>query len=285
VALVSNVGFKPMTAADRRHIAEHLYGTREWTMQRIADALDIDKATVSRDLANCCTTQQLKPAKSASNPKGAGRPKAKPRRSKFGENVESTAASLVLDKGLTKKQASKAAGVSEIVVRTSVAREEGRREAWNDPPIDPATLSASARQKFDAAIRQHQRKLDAELADFRAQLVTEFDRFKVDWLRTMNAKQAEYDAVISARKGVMTRKTFDAIRRCLHPDSRQSVSDDRLAEAFRLFGRLELKLLPESDFPTRRFRPLNPADLLEAKIRADEARRAKVNGTKEVMRR
>ena len=72
---------------------------------------------------------------------------------------------------------------------------------------------------------------------------------------------AEYDAVISARKGIMTRKVFDNIRRCLHPDSRQSASDERLAEAFRLFSKLELRLLSESDFPTRKLKPLNAADL------------------------
>jgi hypothetical protein len=53
-------------------IAEHLYGKREWTMARIAEALNVNKATISDDLANCCQRQQLKHAKTATNPKGAG---------------------------------------------------------------------------------------------------------------------------------------------------------------------------------------------------------------------
>jgi hypothetical protein len=43
LALVSNIGAKPLTAADRQRIAEYLYGEREWTMQRIAQALRYHK--------------------------------------------------------------------------------------------------------------------------------------------------------------------------------------------------------------------------------------------------
>jgi hypothetical protein len=45
--------------------------------ERIAEALNVSKATISGDLSNCSTTKQSKPAKTASNPKGAGRPKKK----------------------------------------------------------------------------------------------------------------------------------------------------------------------------------------------------------------
>jgi len=36
-----------------------LYGAREWTMERIAKALDVSKATISGDLSNCSTPEQL----------------------------------------------------------------------------------------------------------------------------------------------------------------------------------------------------------------------------------
>jgi len=35
------LGTKPLTPEERRHIAEYLYGEREWTTQRIADALKV----------------------------------------------------------------------------------------------------------------------------------------------------------------------------------------------------------------------------------------------------
>src|SRR6516162_911694 len=41
-------------------------------MEVIATQLGVDKTTISRDLVNCCDVQQLKPPKTASNPKGAG---------------------------------------------------------------------------------------------------------------------------------------------------------------------------------------------------------------------
>jgi IS30 family transposase len=46
-------------------------------MQKIADALNVSKATISGDLGNCSTPEQLKHAKTASNRKGAGRRKGK----------------------------------------------------------------------------------------------------------------------------------------------------------------------------------------------------------------
>jgi hypothetical protein len=63
-------------------------------------------------------------------------------------------------------------------------------------------------------------------------------------------KQAEAEKVIKARKGVMDKATFNRIRRCLHPDSRQSVSDKILAEAFDAFMALEKLLLDERNSPT-----------------------------------
>ena len=58
-------------------------GEREWNEQRIADALGVSQATISGDLGNLSTPDKLKPAKSKTNPKGAGRPKGgakKPRK-------------------------------------------------------------------------------------------------------------------------------------------------------------------------------------------------------------
>jgi hypothetical protein len=39
-------------------------------MEKIAEALDVSKNTIHHDLANCSTVEQLKPAKTASNPEG-----------------------------------------------------------------------------------------------------------------------------------------------------------------------------------------------------------------------
>jgi hypothetical protein len=44
-------------------------------MERIAEALGVGHSTIQRDLGNLPTAGKSKPAKTASNPKGAGRPK------------------------------------------------------------------------------------------------------------------------------------------------------------------------------------------------------------------
>jgi len=48
----------------------------------------------------------------------------------------------------------------------------------------------------------------------------------------------------------MDKDTFNTIRRALHPDSRNSISDAKLGEAFNRFMGLEKYLLNEADSPT-----------------------------------
>jgi hypothetical protein len=90
LAIASNIGSKPMTKEDRKHIAEHLYGGREWTMERIAEALNVSKATISGDLRDCSTGEQSKRPKTASNPKGSGRPKGSRSRKKTSTRAPNT---------------------------------------------------------------------------------------------------------------------------------------------------------------------------------------------------
>jgi hypothetical protein len=46
-----------------------------YTQEVIATQLGVSQATISGDLGNLSTPDKLKPAKTATNPKGAGRPK------------------------------------------------------------------------------------------------------------------------------------------------------------------------------------------------------------------
>jgi len=50
LALASNIGARPMTPADRKHIAAILYGDG-WSMQKIGEALRVSQKTISTDLA------------------------------------------------------------------------------------------------------------------------------------------------------------------------------------------------------------------------------------------
>jgi len=72
LAIASNLGSKPFSDADKRRMAEYLYGEKGWTMIRIGEAIMVSQQRVSQLLAT-----------SNSRPPGrAGRPKGSTRRSK-----------------------------------------------------------------------------------------------------------------------------------------------------------------------------------------------------------
>jgi transposase len=252
LAIASNTGGKPMSRTDRKRIAEYLYGKREWTMERIAEALGVGKSTVARDLDNFPSVGKLNSAKTDTNPKGAGRPKGRtagpqPHRRKNTPTTEQHIASMVLDGGKSYDEAKNAAGVSAQVVIKSVAREEGRREAQADPIIDPATLPKTAQQKLAAAERQQRKRLDLEFQD---RVTERVQNALEDILAALKAREAQARLIMRSRKGIMQREIYRLILSCLHPDSRANVSDEKLAEAFQAFRRLELLLVAEKEMPT-----------------------------------
>ena len=139
-------------------------------------------------------------------------------------------------------------GISHVTFDMAITAELARREALNEPDIDRALLAMSAQEKLDAATRQYKRRLDLE---FEKRVLDEIRRRVTDVILPYYQKeQAQAKAAMNARKGVMDKATFDKIRRCLHPDSRKTASDERLAEAFDAFMALEKKLLTEKDSPT-----------------------------------
>src|SRR5580765_1627911 len=168
VAIASNIGFQQMAAKDRKRIAAHLYG-KEWTMQRIAEALNVSKNTIHHDLGNCSTIEQLKPhVKSATNPKGAGRPRGslKPERRLNTAPPGEAAAKAVLDKGKTYAEAEALTGLSNTVLRSAVAREEGRREARAEvPPLALHEMPHSTAKRYAAALKKARNELREEITE------------------------------------------------------------------------------------------------------------------------
>jgi hypothetical protein len=81
---------------------------------------------------------------------------------------------------------------------------------------------------------------------------------------------------LDRRKGHITGASYKKILSCLHTDSRNSASDERLNEAFRTFKELEKVLVDETDSPTHMGPPLPRTyeELMEAKRRVSEARKA-----------
>jgi hypothetical protein len=246
--------------AKRKPIAERLY-KQGFTMEAIATQLGVATWTISKDL------KEFSPQVKTSRPKG-GRPKGSTKPRKV---IDKHAKIVALaDAGIAKPAIAEQTGVGERMVDRVLEVESARRE----PTIDPATLSMTAQQKLETVERQYKAKLDADF--YRA--VENEVRKRIDEIILPHWKQQIDQAhqLFSRRKALMDKETFNTIRRALHPDSRQSISDKKLGEAFDAFMGLEKFLLNEKDSPTEF--PDLPRTWQEwemAKQKATAARKAK----------
>lgn len=228
----------------RKTKAQELY-ERGFTQEQIANQLHVNQSTITRDLDGLCIVHKP-PRPKGGRPKGSTKPRGgpKPERRQYSEAQASGAATLVLDEGLTYEQAAERADMTVQTVKTAVAREEGRRE----PQVERADLPISAQEKLDAAIRRCKRELEATFE----RRVQDEVRKRIDemilphWKEKIDQAQKLY----RHRRGAMDKATFNKIRRALHPDSRNSISDKVLGDAFDTFMSLEKFLLDEKDSPT-----------------------------------
>jgi hypothetical protein len=262
----------------RKAKAEQMY-RQGFTMEQIAKQFGVTQQQISLDLANLQVACKSKHAKTETNPKGAGRHKGstKPReeRRRTTRVVEDAAASAVLDKGMTYEQTATQLGLTSVQqVKTSVAREEGRREAKSDPDVDAKLLSMTAQEKLDAAIRQHKRKLDLEFDErVRERYLKDLEEVG---LPHYTKKIEKLERLIYARRGVMDKVTYNKIRFCLHSDHIQDQAmKRRYDEAFNIFNGLEKLLLDEKNSPTPLQRmPRTVAELLKRKAEVRAERQA-----------
>jgi ParB-like chromosome segregation protein Spo0J len=126
LAVASNLGAKAFTPEERKDIAEYLYGEREWTEQRIAEALRVSQRTISRDLEGL-DTMSKPPRPKGGRPKGStGRPR------KLTPEQQQTIVKLH-DEGKSWKpildQVGAEFGVSQHAVQAAIRDEDVRRAA------------------------------------------------------------------------------------------------------------------------------------------------------------
>jgi hypothetical protein len=170
---------------------------------------------------------------------------------------------------------------SQLAQAKARITEPKRRDA--EPAITPDMLSMSAQEKFDAAIRQYKRKLGLEFES----LVRDEVKRRIDEIMLPHLKQQidQAQQLFARRRGLMDKATFNKIRRGLHPDSRNSITDKTLGEAFDTFMSLEKYLLNEKDSPTTF--PDMPSTIAEwdkMRQKADAARKAKRSASKSAIK-
>ncbi len=156
------------------------------------------------------------------------------------EHVQNTLRGQGKERGLTLEERRAKNKQRERDVRTSARAQPSEAES------DRAHVPGPA----ESAPCKHCARMRAEMDEMKQR--AEF------WNSELERDRKFADEVIKARKGVMPPETFNLIWSCLHPDSRRGVSDERLAEAFRVFGDMKPLLLSQAEAPWRVALPLTP---------------------------
>jgi hypothetical protein len=164
-----------------------------------------------------------------------------------------TAARVVegLKSGKPRATVAKETGITERQVRRVAEQNNLGGRGTSEPAVDPATLSQTAQQKLNTAIKQHIRKLEEEFAK---RVQQEVERRIGDLIGEYKDKYAMYQRIIMNRKGHMEESAYKNIRFCLHPDRVYSLQDSALTNRFQKgftdFSNLEKILLDEKGSPT-----------------------------------
>lgn len=162
--------------------------------------------------------------------------------------------------------------------RTQIAEEVGvtdrtvRRELEIEATIEATapvaweSIPGPQRDKLERAKVTLRRELEKE---YHAWLLAELDQRQAAMNEAFAKHKAEYDernarinamrdderrryqVVIEAQrsKGLISVDQYNLVRSCLHPDSRNSVTDEKLAEAFRVFNDPKVKALLVKEKP------------------------------------
>jgi transposase len=272
------LAFSDLTPAEqrvqRKRTAEKMY-KQGFTQEQIAKQLGVSDRTISEDLRGFEVTS--KPPR----PKG-GRPKGSKRENKRGKETPKLDKARDVIRGkieanepINTNQLAKEHGVSHVTFDMAITAEVARKEAFEEKiALDPSHLSKTAQKKLDAAVHAHKRVLDAKFdAAVRDEIKKRIDEIVLPhWKKQIEEAKTLYER----RRGLMNKDTFNMIRRALHPDSRNSISESKLAAAFDAFMALEKYLLDEKNSPTEfGHLPNTWADWEAAKQKATAERRAR----------
>jgi hypothetical protein len=184
------------------------------------------------------------------------KPRAKPaqppaRSKKAAEIIE------LAERGKSRQQIAAATGETDRTVRREleldVLAKDAAPVAWDTiPGPQRARLErakASIRRELErefrtrllAEVDQHRAKLDADFAAYKAQQDAQNQAMRA--MRDEERKRYQEGIEVQRAKGLITPDDYNLVRSCLHPDSRASVTDEKLAAAFRVFNDSRIKTL------------------------------------------
>lgn len=164
------------------------------------------------------------------------------------------------EEGESAEEIAEAVGSSKHTVRRELEREAIEQAAKSEAvEISWASAPGTAKDKLERLEKRLQREFDQRVTEAANK---ETERYLEFWLSQYRQTWAELERVRKSHRGAFTRDDYNMIRSCLHPDSRLSVSDDKLAEAFRLFNEANIELI---DTRREKFASPVPASLRDLK--------------------
>jgi len=143
---------------------------------------------------------------------------------------------------LTYEAIQQEAGVSSTPVRRAIAMREAEAKVSTDATV---SLSASAKEKLQAAIRRETKRLELETE---TRVIEETKKRMEEWhLPNYMKLLRTVEDMLKFKRGLMSRADYRKILRCVHPDTGAHVSDANRNEAFRLFTQLEARLVDDAE--------------------------------------
>jgi IS30 family transposase len=213
------------TLTRRRPIVEQLR-KQGYSQEVIATQLGVDQATISRDLeALCIVHNAASPRKDKLGRPNTGRP----RRLRMSETaVAEAAAEQIVDKRKSYVQTEREVEFSNTVLRSAVAREEGRREML-EKLLDAAAaknFTDKGKLRIEDAIRVHQKNLNRIFEqqvneEVRRRIVAADDATRADNKR-LRAENLTLSQIVNER-GVFTEQQFKGMQKLCHPDAPASL--------------------------------------------------------------
>jgi hypothetical protein len=205
-----------------------------------------------------------------------------PRRSEISDGKMEAIGQAYADAGKTREQVAAEFGVGQNTVTRAAEIFEARRQGQTEASINPQTLSVSAQEKLETAVKQEKRRLQAEFhRAVRAELQRTIDEMVLpQYLKEI----AQVRQVIESRKGLLRRETFRLILGCLHPDRvTHPELKERYTRAFHAFSDLELVLCNEKEMPRAPTAPMPRSyeEMMRMRAEATARRRKSSNSVRQ----
>lgn len=130
----------------------------------------------------------------------------------------------------------------KVSVDTVERKRNAVREGLNATPAAWDTIPGTAQEKINREVKRMYKTLEAQLKAKQTEQIKQQVEILVGMQRdALKIKEIRAKHIIDSAKGVVTQDEYNLIRSCLHPDSRASVTDEKLAKAFRVFNTDQIK--------------------------------------------